>query len=92
MTGRSSHRSGAAEPATLTDRFAVAFSSGVASFLAVGLIWFGLGSKLGAFVVVVPFAFVVLFSIVMAILGFALMVNPIASVLSWLLHALMKLF
>jgi len=83
-------RSGNPKEPTVFDRVAVAFASGLITFVLASLVWFGLVAIFYDFAVTTSFAAVLLLSGAMAVLGFALRVNPVIAAARWQIRALMS--
>ena len=83
-------RSGDSKAATVFDRVAVAFASGLITFVLAGLVWFGLLPIFADLAGTSSFAAVLFVSGGMAVLGFALRVNPVIATAKWLMRALMS--
>ena len=82
------------ERATLMDRVALAFLSGVSTFLLAGLMWFGvrLAAAQFAFGWTPSFSWVLAASALMAVLGFVLLENVVAAGIGALLRWVLNLF
>ena len=80
--------------ATLVDRIAVAFLSSLIALMIGTVIWaFLAGLNLGgATFIVLPFSWVLWFTLVMAILGFLLLENFLASLFGYLWHGILFVF
>lgn len=82
------------EKTKLIDRFAIAFGSGVLAFftaLVIGAILAGVNLG-GAFVVVLSFKWVLVFTLFMSLLGFFLLENLLVNIFGYIWRAICYVF
>ncbi|MCG8535065.1 MAG: hypothetical protein MI808_08205 [Pseudomonadales bacterium] len=72
------------EETTIIDRFAIAFLSAVTAFITASIIWAMVGFLLGQANLISywPFNAVIIFTVIMAVLGFLVQSNLIATILA----------
>ncbi len=75
------------ETSSLGNRVTLFFISAITAFITALIIWFFLG-----FIYIIPFKLVIVFTIIMAILGFIANNNFVAKLLDRLLMGFLKLF